>query len=96
MGQMFVYQMIKEFKQHIVPFVITTRKILTVVISILFYGHATTLLQVVGIMIVFFAASYEYISEIWASRVKQQYIQPVDSERSNIMEETVDSSSQRR
>ena len=38
-GQMFVYRMIKQFKQHFVPFVITTRKIFTVALSIVFYHH---------------------------------------------------------
>jgi drug/metabolite transporter (DMT)-like permease len=64
-GQMFVYRMIKQFKQHIVPFVITTRKIFTVVISIVFYNHPTTFMQVIAIIIVFLSASYEYLSEIY-------------------------------
>ena len=67
-GQMFVYQLIKEFRQHIVPFIITTRKILTVVISIMFYGHSTAFVQVLGIIIVFCAASYEYVSELFVSK----------------------------
>jgi hypothetical protein len=39
LGQMFVYRMIKQFKQHFVPFVITTRKIMTVGLSIIYYHH---------------------------------------------------------
>lgn len=61
-GQIFVYRMIKQFKQHIVPFVITTRKIFTVVISILFYNHETTITQMMAIALVFLTASYEYLS----------------------------------
>jgi len=38
-GQLFVYRMIKQFKQHFVPFVITTRKIFTVGLSIVWYQH---------------------------------------------------------
>jgi UDP-galactose transporter B1 len=38
-GQLFVYRMIKEFKQHMVPFVITTRKIFTVGLSIVYFHH---------------------------------------------------------
>jgi solute carrier family 35 (UDP-galactose transporter), member B1 len=64
-GQMFVYQLIKQFKQHIVPFVITTRKIFTVVISIIFYNHVTTPLQILAIVLVFCSASYEYLSELY-------------------------------
>jgi UDP-galactose transporter B1 len=61
-GQIFVYRMIKQFKQHIVPFVITTRKIFTVVLSIFFYHHVTTIYQMLAIALVFVAASYEYLS----------------------------------
>lgn len=38
-GQMVVFWMIKLFRQHVVPFVITTRKIVTTLISILFFKH---------------------------------------------------------
>ena len=38
-GQIFIYKMIRNFKQHIVPFVITTRKIITVGISIIYFEH---------------------------------------------------------
>jgi len=58
LGQIFVYRMIKQFKQHIVPFVITTRKIFTVVISIFFYNHETTIMQILAIALVFVSASY--------------------------------------
>lgn len=39
LGQLFVYKIIKQFKQHILPFVRASRKVLTVAISIAFYGH---------------------------------------------------------
>jgi drug/metabolite transporter (DMT)-like permease len=65
-GQVFVYRLIKQFKQHIVPFVITTRKIFTVVISIIFFKHPTTFLQVLAVVIVFGSATYEYLSEIYS------------------------------
>ena len=57
-GQFFVYRMIKEFKQHIVPFVITTRKIFTVAISILFYNHPTSFGQICGVLLVFSVVIY--------------------------------------
>jgi UDP-galactose transporter B1 len=67
-GQIFVYRMAKHFKQHIVPFVITTRKIFTVVISIIVFHHSTTLVQVLGIVIVFGAACFEYWTEIFNTK----------------------------
>ena len=38
-GQMFIYRLIKQFRQHIVPFVVTSRKIMTVLISVFFLNH---------------------------------------------------------
>lgn len=51
-GQLYVYKVIKQFKQHILPFVRASRKVLTVGVSILFYGHHTNLMQVIGICLV--------------------------------------------
>ena len=56
--------MIKQFKQHFVPFTITSRKILTVFISILFYHHKTNFIQMLGIFIVLSAVSTEFLMEI--------------------------------
>ena len=63
-GQMFVYRMIKQFKQHFVPFVITTRKIFTVGLSLIWYRHATNAGQVISIVMVFLLVTYEFVSEL--------------------------------
>jgi UDP-galactose transporter B1 len=63
-GQFFVYRMIKQFKQHFVPFTSSSRKILTVAISILFYGHETNWKQITGISIVLFMVFLEFMTEI--------------------------------
>ncbi len=57
-GHIFIYKMIKDFKQHIVPFVITTRKIITVGISMVYFGHASSFLQICGIVLVFVSTAY--------------------------------------
>ena len=69
-GQIFIYRMIKQFKQHIVPFVITTRKIFTVVLSIFIFKHHTTVIQILAIALIFITASSEYITEIYNSKKK--------------------------
>ena len=65
-GQFFVYRMIKHFKQHILPFVISTRKIFTVLLSIIFYGHKTFWVQIIGILIVLGTVVVEFVIEIVA------------------------------
>jgi hypothetical protein len=63
-GQMFVYRMIKQFKQHFPPFVITTRKIFTVGLSIFYYHHETNFAQMAGLALVFAIVTYEFVSEM--------------------------------
>ncbi len=63
-GQMFVYRMIKQFKQHFPPFVITTRKIFTVGLSIFYYHHETNFAQMAGLALVFGIVTYEFVSEM--------------------------------
>lgn len=46
------------------PFIITTRKIFTVGLSIAYFGHKYTFEQVGGILIVLGAAVYEFLGEI--------------------------------
>jgi uncharacterized membrane protein len=59
-GHFIIYRMIKSFKQHIVPFIITTRKVFTVCISLIFYNHKTHLGQIIGILIVLGVVVYEF------------------------------------
>jgi len=56
--------MINNFKQHVVPFVTTSRKIFTVVLSIVFFQHKTYWIQNVGIIIVFSTVLFDFIKEV--------------------------------
>ncbi len=69
-GQLFVYWLIKEFKQHIVPFIITTRKITTSGLSLIVYDHETSWFQTLSIAMIFAIVLYEFGNEI---RVKAGY-----------------------
>lgn len=59
-GQMVVFWMITLFRQHIVPFIITTRKIFTTLLSILFFNHSSTIWQFIGIIVTFGIAVYDF------------------------------------
>jgi UDP-galactose transporter B1 len=64
LGQIVIYWMITCFRQHVVPFVITTRKLFTVGISILYFKHDVTWVQIMGIIIVFIIVCYDFIDEL--------------------------------
>jgi hypothetical protein len=80
-GQIFVYRMIKQFKQHIVPFVVTTRKIITVGFSLIYFNHKSSLGQVIGILLVFFIMTYEFLSEMIKDKSQSEvkYVEKVES-----------------
>ena len=61
---MFLYYLIKQFKQHVVPFIVTTRKLFTVIISIIFYKHETTWLQGMGVLVVFGVVCTDFVFEL--------------------------------
>lgn len=61
-GQMFVYYIITKFKQHIAPFVITIRKIFSVIISIFWFSHFIDGMQWLGVAVVFGAALFDFIT----------------------------------
>ena len=70
-GQLFIYRLIREFKQHIVPFVCTTRKIITVGLSLVYFKHETSFGQVSAILVVFMATVYEFIDSIKKTEEKK-------------------------
>lgn len=63
-GQIVVYWMITHFKQHVVPFIITTRKLFTVIISILYFKHESTLQQDISLLFIFTLVLYDFGSEL--------------------------------
>lgn len=68
LGQMVVYWMINNFKQHVVPFVTTSRKIFSVVISIIFFNHESFWVQNIGIVVVFSVVVFDFVQEISAGK----------------------------
>jgi UDP-galactose transporter B1 len=62
-GQICMYVLIMKFKPSICTICAILRKVLTMTISILIFGHSTSLTQVVGIFIVFNTIFYEFYQQ---------------------------------
>ncbi len=58
-GQVSIYYVIVRFKQHIFPLISTTRKVFTVLLSILIFGHTLSIPQWLSILLVFAGLGYE-------------------------------------
>lgn len=51
-GQLFSYYLVVNFKQHILPLIMTTRKSFSVMLSILVYQHQIQAMQWVGLLLI--------------------------------------------
>ena len=71
-GQISIYYIVANFKQHIFPLISTTRKILTVIFSIYWFGHDVNGSQWVAIGIVFSGMFYELYEETSHERQKDK------------------------
>jgi drug/metabolite transporter (DMT)-like permease len=59
-----VYYVISNFKQHIYPLMSTTRKILTILVSIIIFQHNINADQWFALIIVFLSMAYELYDEV--------------------------------
>ena len=84
-GQISIYYIVSNFKQHIFPLISTTRKILTVIISIFVFQHDVNGYQWLAIIIVFIGMFYEFYEELKHQKEKddKKGYDPVDSDRSD-------------
>lgn len=69
-GQIAIYFIVANFKQHIFPLISTTRKVFTVLLSIAVFGHHVNLWQWASIVLVFGGLAYELKEELNAKREK--------------------------
>lgn len=70
-GQLFVYYLIFNFKQHVAPFVLTSRKILSGVISIIVFNHPISTFQCVGVGLMVLGICLEVTLSKVLSRVRE-------------------------
>lgn len=61
LGQISIYFIVLNFKQHIFPLVSTTRKVFTVLLSIFFFNHKMNNYQWIALILVFGGMGYELI-----------------------------------
>lgn len=69
-GQISIYYVIANFKQHVFPLISTTRKMITVIASIFYFGHFVNNWQWAAIATVFAGMFYELYEEISHQKTK--------------------------
>ena len=66
-GQQFIYYISYNFsvQQNMIPLLSTTRKVLSLVVSLLIFGGSFTLFMVIGLVLAFGGMVYELIDETY-------------------------------
>ena len=62
LGGVFCFKLMNISRQHILPLVINTRKCLTVIINVLWYGHHLVIAQWFGVALVFGGIMMEVVT----------------------------------
>jgi UDP-galactose transporter B1 len=70
-GQFFVYYLAMVFRQHVVPLIVGTRKIFTVGLSIIYYDHSISPMQLIGLLTVFCISLFEFKVESAATKTNE-------------------------
>ena len=63
-GQVYVHRMTAQFKYNITRSVVSIRKLLSVILSLMFYHHLTSNLQIAGLLLIFGTILYEFAGEL--------------------------------
>ena len=61
LGQISIYYIVLNFKQHMFPLISTTRKVFTVLLSIYIYQHPMNIYLWIALVLVFGGITYELI-----------------------------------
>lgn len=62
LGQMCIYYVVVNFRQHIFPLISTFRKVITVILSVWYFGHHIGAYQLIAIAVMLFGITYELSS----------------------------------
>merc|ERR1719389_243476 len=75
-GQWFIYSQVKEFGALVFAATMNARQVVSILISYAKYGHSITMLQVLGLIIIFSALFYKSFSGLFKSSGEKQALLP--------------------
>ena len=82
LGQVSIYFIVLNFKQHMFPLVSTTRKVFTVLLSIFIFNHKMNTYQWLALILVFGGMGYELIDELYSDIFGKKKLKKTDSIKS--------------
>lgn len=82
LGQVSIYFIVLNFKQHMFPLVSTTRKVFTVLLSIFIFNHKMNMYQWLALILVFGGMGYELVDELYSDIFGKKKLKKADSIKS--------------
>lgn len=82
LGQVSIYFIVLNFKQHMFPLVSTTRKVFTVLLSIFIFNHKMNMYQWLALILVFGGMGYELVDELYSDIFGKRKLKKTDSIKS--------------
>merc|ERR1719420_2839647 len=70
-GQFFIYSQVKEFGALVFAATMNVRQVISILFSYAHYGHSITLLQIVGLLMVFGALFYKSLSALAVTKAQE-------------------------
>lgn len=70
LGQIFIFITLQEFNSVVLVTVTVTRKMLSMIISVLLFGHVLNMFQWLGLLLVFFGVGLESFVKIFNNKQK--------------------------
>merc|ERR1719159_836068 len=78
-GQWFIYSQVKEFGALVFAATMNVRQVVSILISYAKYGHSITMLQILGLIVIFGALFYKSFSGLLSSPAGEK--QPLVSKK---------------
>merc|ERR1719159_2409963 len=80
-GQWFIYSQVKEFGALVFAATMNVRQVVSILLSYAKYGHSITVLQVLGLFVVFAALFYKSFAGMFAAPQKKDEATPLLPEK---------------
>ena len=71
-GELVIYWLIRIFQGGVVPFVVSTRKMNSVLLSLVVFSHRFSLMQIVAVILAYAVTMIDFLNDITAQKEEEK------------------------
>lgn len=72
MGELVIYWLLTIFRNNVVPFIVSTRKITTVLLSVIFFTHHLSIVQMGAVLLMYVTMVCNFFKEVTAQNMQEK------------------------